>query len=128
MTFFSRNHNIQYPHQPRAPSDRCRCIANRDRKYDSLRERTDVSFSSSHFYYNHPFIIFTIINIIIYVIKAGRTSVVAEGTSIVPVGGNRKLCPSVCHCLHFFGGYRLAYMVVIAVPSRRFLGPSRYRT
>lgn len=95
MTFFSRNHNIQYPHQPRAPSDRCRCIANRDRKYDSLRERTDVSVSSSHFYYNHPFIIFTIINIIIYVIKAGRTSVVAR---------ERRSCPSMAtgNCVFLF--------------------------
>lgn len=98
------------------PLDRCRCISKWGRKYDSLRERTAASLSSSHFIIivSHPFIMPMIINIIIYVIKVGRASVVARERRscrmLMEIG--KRVCPQSIynHCLHFFEAYWFAWM------------------
>lgn len=110
MTFF-RVIITSSTHHPRAPRPPAVVSRNEVWKYDSLRERTAVSFSSSHLIIivSSLYYPLTIINIIIYY-ESRADQRRREGAAIALAGGNRKSRLSIYHCFRFFGGCKLAWM------------------
>lgn len=129
MTFF-RVIITSSTHHPPCPPTACRCISKRGLKVRLVTRTNGCVFLIEPSYYNSiiPLLSSLRLLILLSIMKAGRTSVVAREQRSCLAGGNRKSRLSIYHRFRFFGGCKLAYVDAIAVSSRRYFEPSRYRT